>query len=327
MVQSQRRRLLLLAFAFTVCWSVRSKCNARQSSGTRDEDSVTPLKVASRDGPSSFGRTRIPGSAWVPPDVDESVPPVDQSATCSISDVLSGAGRRLEELVNNLQRFRATETIRHQRVDRSGRLGQPETAKFDYIVSITNMDSGLLDLEEHRQGYRNSDQFPDNVETKGVPSLVVIFYPPYTKKFDMHCEGLGQWHGQPAWQVHFEENDDPHDPMSGIQIGQQFFALRLRGRAWILADSYQVARLETDLQQTISKIRLRLQHEDIEYCPVYFRDSKVEMWLPSTAELYMDFVGHRFYRLHSFTDFQLFSVTAHQVFGPPILDKPTQKEK
>lgn len=239
---------------------------------------------------------------------------------------MAGTGRRLNELADDLQRFRATETVEHQKVNRSGHLGLAEIARFDYVVSLTRLRDGLLDVEEHRKGYRSSDGFPDDVQTNDVPTLVLIFYPPYAKNFEMHCEGLGQWRGQPAWQVHFNQKHGTN-PMSVVEIGERSFALGLRGRAWILPGSYHVARLETDLQQTIPQIRLRLQHEDIEYSPVHFRSGNIEMWLPSTAELYMDFIGHRFYRRQSFTDFELFSVTTHQVFGPPLPDKSVRKRK
>jgi len=151
----------------------------------------------------------------------------------------------------------------------------------------------------------------------GTPSLVLIFHPQHVKDFRMTCEGLGQWHEQPAWQVRFEERTDRHNPISDLVIGGRAFGLRLRGRAWILADSYQIARLESDLADQIPKIRLRLQHEDIEYRPVHFEDGKDELWLPSSTELYMDFRGHRFYRRHRFTDFRLFSVTVQLTFGAP----------
>ena len=107
--------------------------------------------------------------------------------------------------------------------------------------------------------------------------------------------------------------------MSVFVEGGRAYGLRLRGRAWILADSYQVARLESDLADEIPEVRLRLQHQDIEYRPVHFEEGKVEIWLPSTSELYMDFHGHRFYRRHRFADFQLFSVTFQLTFGAPKL--------
>ena len=71
------------------------------------------------------------------------------------------------------------------------------------------------------------------------------------------------------------------------------------------------------LADEIPEIRLRLQHPDIEYRPVHFDRGTGEIWLPSSTELYMDFHGHRFYRRHRFTDFQLFSVNVQQTFGDP----------
>ena len=133
----------------------------------------------------------------------------------------------------------------------------------------------------------------------------------------MTCEGLGDWRGQAAWQVRFEERRDHGHSMSQLQIGGTSFSLRLHGRAWILADSYQVAHLESDVAEEVPKIRLRLQHQDIEYRPVTSAGSKAEIWLPSSTELYMDFLGHRFYRRHSFTDIKFFSVKVHQTIANP----------
>ena len=105
--------------------------------------------------------------------------------------------------------------------------------------------------------------------------------------------------------------------MITMVIANRSYNVRIRGPAWILADSYEVARLETDLAETIPAIRLRLDHQSVEYGPVRFPRSKVEIWLPSSTELFMDFQGHRFYRRHSFTDFNLFSVKIDQQFGDP----------
>jgi hypothetical protein len=75
--------------------------------------------------------------------------------------------------------------------------------------------------------------------------------------------------------------------------------------------------LESDLAEAIPQIGLRLQHQEIEYSPVPFAENKGEIWLPSSTEMYMDFLGHRFYRRHSFTDVKFFSVTMQQTFGDP----------
>jgi hypothetical protein len=95
------------------------------------------------------------------------------------------------------------------------------------------------------------------------------------------------------------------------------YSVNLRGRAWILADSFQVARLEMDLVKSLPEIRLRLDHQSVEYRPVESAANHLQLWLPSSTELYMDFQGRRFYRRHSFTDFKLFSVdTQSEIAGP-----------
>ena len=249
---------------------------------------------------------------WFPPDIERVIPQVAPGVACPLTDVLSQAGKRIQELVGNVDKFTATEVVEHQSVDHSGQLRRPEIRKFNYLVSIAQTPNGYLNVEEYRNGGSNPDQFPDHIATVGTPSLVLIFHPQFVKGFRMTCEGLGQWHEQPAWQVRFEERTDSRNRISALVIAGRAFGMRLRGRAWILAHSYQVARLESDLADEIPAIRLHLQHQDIEYRPVHFDENMVEIWLPSTSEFYMDIRGHRFYRRHRFTDFQLFSVKVQQ---------------
>lgn len=259
-----------------------------------------------------------PGAdSWHPPDVDADVPEVDTQKACSLDDVLSGAAQRIQELVANVDKFTATEMVEHQSVNPAGRMGLPEIRKFNYLVSIEQLSDGYLNVQEYRDGGLSPDQFPDHIATAGTPALVLIFHPNISRNFKMTCEGLGQWQGKPAWQVRFEERLDRHPAVSALAMSGRAFALRLRGRAWIMADSYQVARLECDLMNEIPEVHLRLQHEDIEYRPVSFNGGKTQFWLPASTKFYMDFRGHRFYRLHHFTAFQLFSIDVDQKMNDP----------
>jgi hypothetical protein len=253
---------------------------------------------------------RLPGEVWVPPDIDATVPTVTTAKPCSLPDVLSGAGKRIQELVTNLDRFTATEFVEHQSVNGAGKLAKVEARKFDYLVSIAPLKSGYFSVQEYRSHVLNDPEFPDYIATQGLSSLVLVFHPAYARDFDMKCEGLGAWQGQSAWQVRFEERRDPLNPMSAVIVKDRLYSVRLRGRAWIIADSYQVVHLETDLADAIPAIKLRLEHMNVDYRPVAFQQN--ELWLPAAAELFMDFAGHRFYRKHSFTNFTLFSVGVNQ---------------
>jgi tetratricopeptide (TPR) repeat protein len=265
----------------------------------------------------SMSQLRTPDDSWIPEDIDHAVPPVASGSSCSLPVVLDGAGQRIVELVHNVDRFTATEILMHQPVDHLGHMGPKFTAQFGYLVSYTEDPTGSLHVDEFRNGSLSLEPFPNHIATVGTPSLVLIFHPRYVNNFRMECEGLGQWHGQPAWLVRFEQRADRPNLTYSFSVDQSTYAVNLRGRAWILADSYQVARLETDLVKSIPKIRLRLDHQSVEYRPVKTSAKNLQLWLPSSTELYMDFQGRRFYRRHSFTDFRIFSVdTQFQVTDP-----------
>jgi tetratricopeptide (TPR) repeat protein len=284
---------------------------------TASADAEALARDAAESADASMMEKRKPNEIWLPQDIDDAVPPVASGVACALPAVLNAAGRKIVELVQNVDRFTATEVLTHRPIDRSGNMGSPITVKFNYLVSFAEGDRGLLRVDESRNGNQSLEQFPSHIATIGTPSMVLVFHPRYVDNFKMTCEGLGEWHGQPAWQVRFEQRTDRPNLTLSFVVNQASYDVNLRGRAWILADSFQVARLETDLEQSIPKIRLRLYHESVEYRPSKSAMNNVELWLPSSTELYMDFQGHRFYREHSFTDFRIFSVeTQYQINNP-----------
>jgi hypothetical protein len=242
-------------------------------------------------------------------------PPVANTTGCPLPDVVSKTGMRIESFFDNLNRVTATETIQHQTVSRSGALRSPEIHKINYAALVQRMPGGYLDLEESRgRDLRHSGVSSDDISVAGVFAFAIIFHPRYSQGYRMTCEGLGMWQGQPVWQVRFEERLDNTHHLSELIVKGKTYYLRVRGRAWILADSYQLVRLETDLLQTIPEIRLRFQHQVIEYSLVSLSDADAVM-LPLGASIYMEFAGHRFYRRHSYTNFQVFSVKVHEELG------------
>jgi hypothetical protein len=58
-------------------------------------------------------------------------------------------------------------------------------------------------------------------------------------------------------------------------------------------------------------------HAAIEYSAVHFRKHNVDMWLPSTAEVFYDVKGRRIHRRHSFSSYLLFSVDDRQRVSEP----------
>src|ERR1700676_1375626 len=262
-------------------------------------------------------------SKWMPPDVDEKVPPVETGASCAVDDVVSNAGKQLKVLISDVDRFAATESLTHESINKSGLASYAEKRKFDYVVSIQEVQHGFLNVEEYRNAGGSPAEFPDGVATNGLPALVLIFHPYNAINFEMTCEGLARWNGGLAWQVHFKQRADKPNTIKRYKIGADgpSYPVALKGRAWISADNYQIVRLETDLVAPLPQIRLVADHTAIEYGPVKFTKSNVNMWLPQRAEVYYDWKGHRIHPRHSFSNYMLFGVEDKQKITVPKVDE------
>jgi tetratricopeptide (TPR) repeat protein len=266
--------------------------------------------------------------SWLPPDIDERVPPVQPGVACALDEVLQNAGKRVQELIRNVDRFTATESLFHEAVNAWGFPAPSETRKFDYVVSIQEVRPGILTVYEYRSGDLSYDGFPGGMATLGLPALVLIFHPYGVVNYDMQCEGLAHWNGVLAWQVHFRQRPDKpiRDRAYRFGVSGPSYPVALRGRAWIAADSYQIVRLETDLVAPLPGIRLFADHTAIEYSAVHFRKQNVDMWLPSTAEVFYDLKGRRIHRRHSFSSYLLFSVDDKQRISAPKTEQAPSTE-
>ncbi len=258
-------------------------------------------------------------SNWLPPDLDERMPPVEPGATCALDEVIQKAERRVEEFVGNVDRYTATESLFHESINKWGLASSRETRKFDYVASIEEVKRGFFNFEEFRKSHTSQEEFPDGVATLGMPALALIFHPYNSGNFEMNCEGLARWNGRIAWQVHFRQRADKPNTIRSFRMGFQgpSHPVALKGRAWIDAESYQIVRLETDMIAPLPEIRLVADRTAIEYGPVHFRERNVDMWLPSSAEVYSDWRGRRFHRRHSFSNYLLFAVDEKQRISAP----------
>jgi tetratricopeptide (TPR) repeat protein len=256
---------------------------------------------------------------WMPPDIDESIPPLEPGAACAVDEVVQNAGARMQELIQNVDRFTATEAITHELVDKKGLALTAETAKFDYMVSIEALRGGFLNVQEYRQMKSSSPEFPDGIATNGLPAMVLAFHPRYAKNYEMSCEGLARANGRLAWQVHFVQRKDRPNELRSYKLGGDGprYQIPVKGRAWIAAESYQIVRMETDLVAPVPEIRLMADHIAVEYGPVHFRGSPVEMWLPQIAEVFYQWKGRRVHRQHRFSNYLLFSVEDKQRISAP----------
>jgi tetratricopeptide (TPR) repeat protein len=256
-----------------------------------------------------------PTAAWAPPNVDEQAPPVATDVSCALGEVTAAAGRRASELVETLQRFTATERVESAKLDMAGNIQFTETQAFNYTVFIREIRDRALAVREFREGSMSLAWFP--TQTTGLAAFGLIFHPYYSEDFTMRCEGLGQLGAQPVWQVYFRQREDRPARIHVYKSGSNTFPMKLKGRAWIAANSYHIQRLETDLVEPIEKINLNRAHLAIEYRPVPFAQRNVTLWLPASAEFYLHLRGRLYLHRQNYGDFRLFAVDVKEQIQPP----------
>lgn len=253
---------------------------------------------------------------WAPPDVDQVLPPVSPGVPCPVHDVVSGVSSRAKELMDNLQQFSATERIEHVQVDKAGNPRRALSATLKYVAEIREARTGGLLVEEYRDGKASKASLGE-VAVSGMAAHALMFHPSLIDDLTITCEGLASIRGTPAWQLYFQQRPGRRPRFRSYITPRGAFPVEMKGRAWVAVDSYQVMRMETDLAKPIKEIALQKDHMTIDYRPVEFSKRKVQLWLPQTTDLYLDFAGHRSHRRHSFSDFELFWVDTAQAVKEP----------
>jgi tetratricopeptide (TPR) repeat protein len=288
------------------------------STTSLENTSQAKVKLTGVDPLLALPAPKLSLRAWQPPGVDDIKLTVAPGVTCPADNVIDESGKRVQELVADVTRFAAVEDLFHQALDEYGSPVRTETRKYNYVASISEQQPGLLTVDEYRADKMDISGYPDHIASTGFAALALVFHPHMRDNFEMTCEGLGDWHGQASWLVHFRQRDDRPNDMHSYKIGTEIHSVGLKGRAWITADKFQIVRIEAEMTRPMPEIQLLSEHQVVEYGPVPFAKKHTTLWLPKSAEIYFDFRKHHYYRRHSFDHYMLYSVESAEKRKEPV---------
>ena len=254
---------------------------------------------------------------WAPPQIDEPLRDQVSSLPCVLSDILERAGARANELYDSLESFSAQERIEYRASDHMGYLQDARAGTFDYVVLFQQTPGGTT-VQESRKPKHGSHLLAVFSQDVGLPEMALMFLPEIQDDYEMSCEGTGEWNRQRTQVVHFvQRKDKPNHTLSFRDSNGAAHPARLKGRAWIAADSGEVLHMETSLMEEIPAAKVRHWYLSIDYASVQFHSQNVRMLLPQAVDAYYDFEDHRTIAYHTFTDFMLFSVQTDQAIEKP----------
>jgi hypothetical protein len=176
-------------------------------------------------------------------------------------------------------------------------------------------------ISEQRNGLGNASVFPANIATPGLIAMALVFHPSMRGDFQMTCEGRGDWRGRPAWIVYFRQRDGVPGRISAFVLNGSTHRIGFKGRAWITADSFEIAHMETDMTKPLGDIQFVFEHISVDYKPMHFASGQ-QLWLPDNADLYFEFRKQRYHRRDTFTHYRLFAVGSTQVIKQPPESQP-----
>ena len=266
----------------------------------------------------AVGLVPLEEGPWAPPDIDSREYRVANGVGCNLSEVLARANQRLDSQLMNFEKFSATERIEHQQVNRYGVPGVQRSKEFSYIVFVHKGPPGSFYLEEDRLEGNDLSTFPTPLATTGLNSLGVSILQAATgSNYQYRCEGLTSVRGEATWQIRFEQAKDSSNSIREWRKNGQIVDLPLKGRFWLSTSNYDLLRVETDLIRPVIQLELTMDHLLVDYGPVTFESGNATLWLPWSAEMFMQLHGNRYHHKHYLTNYYLFSVDSnHRISAP-----------
>jgi len=253
---------------------------------------------------------------WAPPNVEAPLASVQAIPPCDEGKVLQQAGARAVELTTNLENFTAEERIDYQRLDKDGVPQEDDSSVFDYVFAFEKVGAGRAS-REYRNPAKGGHAFPASGQDTGEVALALIFLPQMRADYEMKCEGMDEWNGQPAWVMHFRQREDKPARTLQFRVTKGTYFAKLAGRAWIAMENGQIVHLETNTMEAIPSINIQSGATSIDYAPVQIQSKKLELWLPERIEAYWEIADKRLILYHTFSDFKVFSVDTEQNIQKP----------
>src|SRR6266852_6875634 len=90
--------------------------NLRASLGPAGQPSPGTASASPSSEP-AVAASALLSSNWLPPDIDEKVPPVETGVACNLEEVIEKSGKRIQEFVANVDQFTATEAVTHESIN------------------------------------------------------------------------------------------------------------------------------------------------------------------------------------------------------------------
>ncbi|MCX6611518.1 MAG: hypothetical protein NTW74_11785 [Acidobacteria bacterium] len=244
------------------------------------------------------------------------------SAQAAVPDsrekLLVQLGEKASRFWDQFSVLTCTEVVDQKKLEITGKEILSRRATFDYLILLQMQGDDLL-VEESRilQGKAAKDSDRALLSTKGFSTMLLIFHPIFQPSYRFEDAGMVVSAGKLYRQIRFTHIEGQRSP-SVLQIRQRDYPVRWKGIAWIDVEGMYVARIESELRESMPDIGLEKLRSDVRYLPTRLPTAKFDQWLPRTAVVELATKRQRWLNSHSFNAYRQFSVdTSSKTEMPP----------
>jgi hypothetical protein len=284
---------------------------------------INPASLAGQEQKPEIKKLKSGDFHWNPPQIDARIKPLLPDPPCVLPAALQKAAERADALFSGLKGFTAREDIQFQesrfrQTDQNFIAVKDFARSYNYTVFFRSTPTGFVpqDSRTARSGDQAEEAFAQDL---GLPTLALIFLAGMQPDYDFKCEGTVEWNGKPAWVVRFKQRKDKPHRTTTFRGANRNYPASVRGRAWILTESGEVAHMETMLMEPVLEVGIENLYLSIDYAPVFFPAKNLRLLLPRTVDTYTEYPEWRTIAYHSFSEFKL--------FGADISIKPTAADQ
>jgi hypothetical protein len=228
---------------------------------------------------------------------------------------LDRARERVQTFFDQFSNVACTESVTQIVMGKNGKPAYRENSAYDYQFLAT-ADGEAVKVSESRNTRNPSFRDPGRtlLITNGFASILLVVHPMYQGSYTFEPAGEESIEGVTLEKIRFTPVAGSTSP-AALRLRGKNYPLPLSGTLWIDPRNGVIARLEAQVDSSLSDLGLSGLRSEVRYTAHTFHGPEETMWIPESAAIDVETPHQHWRNLHRFTDYKRFNVDVHEEIG------------
>ena len=228
---------------------------------------------------------------------------------------LDRARERVQTFFDQFSNVACTESVTQIVMGKNGKPAYRENSAYDYQF-LASSDGDTVKISESRNTRHPSFRDPGRtlLITNGFASILLVVHPMYQGSYTFEPAGEESIEGVTLEKIRFTPVAGSTSP-AALRLRGKNYPLPLSGTLWIDPRNGVIARLEAQVDSSLSDLGLSGLRSEVRYTAHTFHGPEETMWIPESAVIDVETPHQHWRNLHRFTDYKRFNVDVHEEIG------------